>query len=65
MGLPTHLKNFNPEFLLSKGNIWANCGEETKGKTIQRLPHLMVHPMYRLQTQTLVLMPILDERSLI
>ena len=36
----THLKNFNPELLLSKGNTETKSGEETEGKSIQRLPHL-------------------------
>jgi hypothetical protein len=39
-----HLKNNNPEFLLSKGNTGTKNGAETKGKAIQRLPHLGIHP---------------------
>jgi hypothetical protein len=30
---------------------------ETEGRTIQRLPHLGIHPMYNHQTQTLFYMP--------
>jgi hypothetical protein len=49
---PTHLQTFNPEWLLSK------CGAETEGrKAIQRLPHMDIYPIYRHQTQTLLLMP--------
>jgi hypothetical protein len=32
-------------------------GAETEGKAIQRLPHLGIHPIYCLQTQTLSWMP--------
>jgi hypothetical protein len=39
--------------LLGMGNtipmgvdIETNCGEETEGKAIQRLPHLGIHPIY-------------------
>jgi hypothetical protein len=28
MGPPTHLQNFNPELLLSKGNMGTKCGAE-------------------------------------
>jgi hypothetical protein len=54
---PTHLKNINPEFLLSKGNARTKCGAETEGKAIWRKPHLEIHLIYRHQTQTLLLMP--------
>jgi hypothetical protein len=50
-------KNFNPELLLSKGNMGTKCGTEIEGKAIQRLPHLEIHPIYRHQTQTLLQMP--------
>ena len=30
---------------------------EIKGKTIQRLPHLGIHPIYSHQTQTILWMP--------
>jgi hypothetical protein len=34
------------------------CGGETEGKTIQRLPHLGIHPIYiQYQTQTLLWIP--------
>jgi hypothetical protein len=35
----------------------TKCGAETKGKAIQRLPHLGIHPMHRHHTQTLLWMP--------
>jgi hypothetical protein len=40
-----HLKNINPEFLLSKVNAWTKNGAETKGRVIQRLSHLGIHPI--------------------
>ena len=43
MGPPTHLKNINPEFFLSKGNEGTKSGTETEGKAIQRLLHLGIH----------------------
>jgi len=33
------------------------CGAQTKGKAIQRLLHLGIHPIYRCQIQTILLMP--------
>jgi hypothetical protein len=54
MGPPTHLKNINPEFFLSKGNEGTKSGAETEGKAIQRLPHLGIHPICKHQTQTLM-----------
>jgi hypothetical protein len=38
MGLPTHIKTFNLELILSKGNGGIKNGAEIEGKTIQRLP---------------------------
>ena len=35
----------------------TKCGTETEGKTIQRLPHLRIHPIYSYKTQTLLWMP--------
>jgi hypothetical protein len=43
MGPHTHLKNNNPEFLLSKKNAETKSEGETEGKAIQRLPHLGIH----------------------
>jgi hypothetical protein len=51
---PTHLQIFDPEWLLSKGNMETKYGAETEGKAIQRLPHLGIHPICRHSTQTLV-----------
>ena len=36
-----------------KGVTETKCRAETEGKTIQRLPHLGIHPIYKQQTQTL------------
>jgi hypothetical protein len=57
LGPPTHLQIPNPEWLLSKGKKGTKYGAETEGKTIQRLPHLGIHPLYRHQTQTLLYIP--------
>jgi hypothetical protein len=35
----------------------TKCGAETEGKTIPRLPHLGIHPIYNHQIQTLFWMP--------
>jgi hypothetical protein len=40
-----------------EGVTETNCGAETEGMTIQRLPHLGIHPIYNHQTQTLLWMP--------
>jgi hypothetical protein len=48
---------FNPEMLLSKGNIGIKSGAETEGKAIQRLHHLGIYSTCRHQTQTLLQMP--------
>ena len=34
----------------------TKCGTETEGMTIQRLPHLGIHPIYSHQTQMLLWM---------
>jgi hypothetical protein len=53
MGLPTHLKIFDPEMFLSKGNAGAKLGAKTEGKTIPLWdPSRNRHP-----TPTLLLMP--------
>ena len=41
--------------ILTGGNTETNCGAETEGKAIQRLPHLGIHHIYCHQTQTLLL----------
>jgi hypothetical protein len=58
MGLQT------PSVLLRRGNktpmervIKTKCGAETEGMTIQRLPHLGIHPIDNHQNQTLLWMP--------
>jgi hypothetical protein len=40
-----------------KGVTVTNVGAKTKGCTIQRLPHLGIHPIISHQTQTLLHMP--------
>ena len=51
----THLKVFNPELILSKGNAGTKNEAETEGKAIQRPPYLVIYPMHRHQTLTLLL----------
>jgi hypothetical protein len=36
-----------------EGVTEAKCGAEAEVMTIQRLPHLRIHPIYNHQTQTL------------
>jgi hypothetical protein len=50
MGPLTYLKLFNPEMFLFKGKTGTKIGTETKGKVMQRLPHLGNPP--HLQTPT-------------
>jgi hypothetical protein len=38
------------------GNTETNCGVETEGKVMLRLPHLGIHPIYRHQMQTVLWM---------
>jgi hypothetical protein len=40
-----------------EGVTEIKCGAETEGMTIQRLPHLGIHPIYSHQTQTPLCMP--------
>ena len=39
------------------GDTETKCRAETEVKTIQRLPHLGIHPIYSHQMQTLLWMP--------
>jgi hypothetical protein len=43
--------------IFMEGVTETTCGAETEGMTIQRLPHLEIHPIYKHQTQTLLWMP--------
>jgi hypothetical protein len=43
-GSLTHLQNFNPELLLSKGNTGTKSETKAEGKAIKRLPHQGTHP---------------------
>ena len=36
------------------GDTETKHGSETEGKTMQRLPHLGIHPIYSYQNQTLL-----------
>jgi hypothetical protein len=42
--------------ILMGANTKTNCGAETEGKSIHRLSHPEIHPIYRHQTQTLLWM---------
>jgi hypothetical protein len=57
-------QSVDTSFLLRIGNKTSmegvtetKFGAQTKGWTIQRLPHLGIHPIIRHQTQTLLRMP--------
>jgi hypothetical protein len=43
--------------ILMEGVTETNFRGETEGMTIQRLPHLGIHPINNYQTQTLLQMP--------
>jgi hypothetical protein len=50
-------QSMNTSILLRRGNkvpmeavTETKCGAETEGMTIQRLPHLEIHPIYSHQT---------------
>jgi hypothetical protein len=43
--------------ILMEGVIEIKVGAETEGMTIQRLYHLVIHPINNHQTQTLIQMP--------
>jgi len=51
MGPHAHLKNNNPEFLLSIENAGTKNGAEFEEKVIQRVPHLGIHPSADTKTQ--------------
>ena len=42
MGPHTHLKNFNPELLLFKGNMGTKSGAEAEEKAIQRFRYFLI-----------------------
>jgi hypothetical protein len=42
----------------TEGVTEKKCRAETEGMTIQRLPHLRIHPIYNHQTQILLWRPI-------
>ena len=57
-------QSVDTSFLLRLGNKVSMEGvtetkfrAKTEGKTIQRLPHLGIHPLYNHQTQTLLHVP--------
>jgi hypothetical protein len=43
--------------ILMEGVTETKYGAEKEGRTIQRLPHLGIHPIFNHQTQTLLHMP--------
>ena len=43
--------------ILTEGGTETKCGAESEGKTIQRLPHLVIHPIHSYKTQTLLWTP--------
>jgi hypothetical protein len=45
------------EQIIKRGNMDTKCGAETEGKTIQRLPHMEIDPIYSHQTWKLLWMP--------
>jgi hypothetical protein len=45
------------KLFLSKGNIETKHGAETKGKAVQRPPHLGIHSTCRHKIPALLLMP--------
>ena len=42
--------------ILTEGDTETKSGAESEGKTIQKLQHLGIHPIYNYKTQTLLLM---------
>jgi hypothetical protein len=40
-----------------EGVTETKCGADTEGMTVYRLTHLGIHPIYNLQTQSLLWMP--------
>jgi hypothetical protein len=50
-----HLRGGNKIHM--EGVTETKCGAKTEEMTIQRLPHLEIHPIYNHQTQTLLRMP--------
>ena len=59
----TSRRKFKVWMLLRRGNgiltggiIGTKCGAESKGKAIQRLPYLEIHPICSCKTQTLLQM---------
>jgi hypothetical protein len=60
-------QSVHTKILLRRGNkipmegvTEKKCGAETEGMTIQRLPHLGIHPIYNNQIQTLLWKPTRD-----
>jgi hypothetical protein len=65
-------QSVDTSILLRRGNkipmegvTETKFGAETEGMTIQRLPHLGIHPIINHQSQTLLWMPTTADRSLI
>ena len=45
------------KIMVIEGDAEKKCGADTEGKTIQRLPHLGMHPIYSYNAQALLWMP--------
>jgi hypothetical protein len=43
--------------IIMEGVTETKCGAEPEGMAIQILPHLVIHPIYNHQTQTLLWIP--------
>ena len=63
MKLKKEDQTLDTSILLRRGNkipmegvTETKCGAETEGMTIQKLPHLEIHPINNQQTQTLLQM---------
>jgi hypothetical protein len=52
-----HLKNISTELLLSKENRGTKSGAEIEERSSRDWLYLGIHPIYRQQTQSLLLMP--------
>jgi hypothetical protein len=64
MKLKKEDQSVDTSILLRRGNkipmegvTETKCGADAEVMTVQRLPHLGIHPIYNHQTQTLLWMP--------
>ena len=52
MDFLVHLRRGNK--IPTEGDTGTKYGAESEGKTIQRMPHLVIHPIYSYKTQSLL-----------